>query len=123
LYLRGPSRATLSGLSIAKLYTARAARQTSSGPAYHVVHEAAGEENENAWENWRRIQVHFGGKHEPPSCIMLIEPVSQKQPVTIVPALIGGLRKEAEPDGQLDNAGDGVEDGLRDAYYSDTNYL
>lgn len=58
---------------------------------------------------------------------MLIEPVSQKQPVTIMPSLMGGPNEQtgpvSKPDGKSVNAGDGVDERLKDAYWGDNNYL
>jgi len=68
--------------------------------------------------------IRYGGKDEPPSCLMLVEPVSPKQPVTILSSLMGCPSEAAnpviEPDSQADNAADDVDERLKDAYCSDT---
>jgi len=79
------------------------------------------------WDGWRRIESHYGRQEEPPSCLMVIEPVDPKHPLTIIPGLTGSLlapgESMAKAFSQPDNADDGVDERLKDAYYGDTNYL
>ena len=50
---------------------------------------------------------------------MLVEPVSQKQPVTLTPSLMEGCREEVDPmikpDTKTANTDDGVDEWLKDA--------
>jgi hypothetical protein len=75
------------------------------------------------WEGWRKIRVHYGRTDEPPSCILLIEPISEEQPMLMNPGLKGGLRKVANPVIEPDNPDDDVPDDLKAASYGEYNYL
>lgn len=72
------------------------------------------------WNGWRRIDAHFRHHEEAPSCLMVVEPVDPKHPLTIVPGLTGTMLRPGE---SVDKTGDGVDQGLKDAYYGDCNYL
>ena len=40
--------------------------------------------------------AHYGRHEEPPSCLMVIEPVDPKHPLTIIPGLTGSLLRPGE---------------------------
>jgi hypothetical protein len=79
------------------------------------------------WDGWRRIESHYGRHEEPPSCLMVIEPVDRKHPLTIGPGLTGSLLVPGESMttafSQPVKADKDVPDDLKAAYYGEYNYL